>query len=191
MDEDQSIDMVVEERDNIDNESCYTAEQESTVNKILEHGQDYYKILDVSTEVSEADLKKAYRQLAVHSDHLRFSWIAVWHAELGAWRFGLLRALAFGETAAVLQFNRYPALLVAVLRRWLAIPCSIFYDDFKIIDLAAGAVSAAECFDRILAVLGWRVDVAKSQPVGSICSFLGGNRGLYRLRERPCASQAH
>ena len=37
MDEDQSIDVVVEERDNIDNE------QESTVNKILEHGQDYYR----------------------------------------------------------------------------------------------------------------------------------------------------
>ena len=70
MDEDQSIDTVVEERDNIDNENSYTAEQVSTVNKILEHGQDYYKILDASTEVSEADLKKAYRRLAliVHPD---------------------------------------------------------------------------------------------------------------------------
>ena len=70
MDEDQRVDMVIEEGDNIDAEKFYTAEQESTVNRVLEQGQDYYKILDVSTEVLEADLKKAYRKLAliIHPD---------------------------------------------------------------------------------------------------------------------------
>ena len=76
------------------------------------------------------DKKGAYRQLGVSDNHLRHSIICVWDVVVGCWRFGILLGLAFGLAEAVLCFNCYPALMVAVARRWLALPVFNFFDGF-------------------------------------------------------------
>ena len=47
-------------------------------------------------------------------------------------------AMLFGLMAAVLQFNRVSGLLVALARRWIALPVLGYFDDFKYTVLAGG-----------------------------------------------------
>ena len=68
-------------------------------------GDDLYGLLGVDRHASADDLKRAYRQIPVWGDHLRFSVIAVYHPELGCWVFAILYGLCFGAMASVLQFK--------------------------------------------------------------------------------------
>ena len=79
------------------------------------------------------DMKRAYKQLAIHPEQQRFIIICVFHPERRCWVFALSYALPFGLAGAVLQFNRIPALFTAFCRRWLAIPVHHYFDDFRII----------------------------------------------------------
>ena len=97
--------------------------------------------------ISTRDMKRAYRQLSPVAEHLRHSIIAVWDPEALMWRFGIMHGLCFGLLSAVLQFNRHPALVVAIARRWLAIPAIHFFDDFKVGELAISEASGANWFD--------------------------------------------
>jgi len=93
---------------------------------------------EFSVQQSVHDMEDAYRQLPVADDQVRWAVVTVWCPTGSRWLFGLLRALAFGEYAAVLYFNRLPSLLCALGRRWLAVPVIAFYDDFKVIDIGNG-----------------------------------------------------
>ena len=64
--------------------------------------------------------------------------IAVWHPQNGCWKFFQMFAMLFSFMAAVLQFNRVSGLLVALARRWIALPVLGYFDDFKYIVLAGG-----------------------------------------------------
>ena len=129
---------------------------------------------DFSLQASTKDMKRAYRQVPVSQQQLRFSVIAVWHPLQGRWVFGILHGLAFGLLSAVLQFNRYPALLVAIARRWLAIPVINFFDDFKITEPRCAKGSGAFYFDKLIEKLGWLFDPEKDKPFKSTAVFLGG-----------------
>ena len=91
-------------------------------------------------EVSIPDMKRAFKQIPSADEDLPFSVTAVWCPSARAWRFGLLHTLAFGQSNAVVGFNRVPAFLVAAARRLLAIPCTHFYDNFKVLDARGGGV---------------------------------------------------
>ena len=121
------------------------------------------------------DKSKAYRQLGVADEHLRHSIVCVWHPRRRMWVYGILLGLAFGEVVAVLMFNRYPALLVALARRWLAIPVINFYDDFKIHDVDSSGNSASYFFDQLASTpgLGWRFSSNKNAELSTVCKFLG------------------
>jgi hypothetical protein len=118
-------------------------------------------------------MKSAYKQLGIHEDQLRFSIIAVFHLELQAWRFAISWALPFGLSGAVLHFNRVPAFIVAFCRRWLAIPIQNFYDDFRLVELAAGRDSGFQWFSRAAELLGWRFDPDKDQFMSEQLPMLG------------------
>ena len=83
-------------------------------------------------------------------------------------------ALAFGESAVVLQFNRHPCLLVALARRWLAIPCVHFFDDIRIIEPLYGGDSARNFFDKLCKKLGYAFDPKKDTAFEEIGIFLDG-----------------
>ena len=74
------------------------------------------------------DLPDAYRGLAVCEEHLRFSNIAVHVPQVG-WRFTTLYGLAYGLEAAVVAFNRFPQLGIAITRRCLLGCCAAYFDD--------------------------------------------------------------
>jgi hypothetical protein len=109
------------------------------------------------------DMKSAYKQIAMHSSQAPFVVITIWDIATNRWRFVITRALLFGLSGAVLLFNRIPNLLVAIARRWLAIPCHAFFDDFRIVDFADEAGSAETFFDKLMKILGIRFDNDKVQ----------------------------
>ena len=128
--------------------------------------------------VSTHDLEKAYRQVPVNPQHLRYSIVAIFHPERQQWVFAECDGLAFGLGAAVLGFNRIPTFVVALARRWLAIPVFAFFDDFKVIDVACSGGSATRSFLELLSWLGYKRDPAKDQMPTADAIFLGA-RELY------------
>ena len=74
------------------------------------------------------DLPDAYRGLPVCDNHLRYSNIAVLVPQVG-WRFTTLYGLAYGLESAVVAFNRFPQLGVAITRRCLLGCCAAHFDD--------------------------------------------------------------
>jgi hypothetical protein len=106
---------------------------------------------------------KAYRQVPVAEDKLRFVIVAIWHPHLSVWVFYEADALLFGLSGAVLHFNRVPAHAIVVARRWLAIPVQGFFDDFRIIDIIEAQGSADRWFSTLMTFLGWRLDPDKRQ----------------------------
>lgn len=74
------------------------------------------------------DLPDAYRGLPVCDSHLCYSNIAIFVPQVG-WRFTTLYGLAYGLEAAVVAFNRFPQLGVAIARRCLLSCCAAYFDD--------------------------------------------------------------
>ena len=107
------------------------------------------------------DMRAAYKQIPVNEEDKCSSITCVWNPSSKQWVFGELLSLAFGQSLAVIGFNRVPAFLVAVARRFLAIPCIHFYDDFKVVDMDEGG--AEECFDELMSTNGFLFDKEKDQ----------------------------
>ena len=124
--------------------------------------------------VATQDMKRAYRQIPIHPEQERWCVVMLWHPGWGAWAFAEARGLLFGLAGAVLAFNRVPAFIVAVARRWLAIPVNSFFDDFRIFDVAKSGGSANRFFKLLVEdVLGWMLDADKEQPPSQRITFLG------------------
>ena len=116
---------------------------------------------DLGLQIATKDMKRAFRQIPVAKEHLAFSTVLVYNIEQKAWRFGVLHGMAFGLSSAVLQFNRFPAAIVAVARRWLAIPAINFFDDFKLTEPRYAQGSGAKYFDKLVRSMGWLFDEEK------------------------------
>ena len=130
---------------------------------------------------SSRDMTNAYKQIAIHESQTRFVVIVVWHPALNRWVFVIVRALAFGLTGAVLHFNRVPAFIVALCRRWFAIAIQNFYDDFRIIELAFARGSGFKMFAQVCELLGWKFDPAKDQAPTNQLPMLGNIEDWSRM----------
>ena len=130
------------------------------------------------------DMKKAFRQITIQDESSRFCVIAVWHPQNGCWKFFQMFAMLFGFMAAVLQFNRVSGLLVALARRWIALPVLGYFDDFKYIVLAGGGGGCSNVrrtavpvdqaiFEVLVSWLGYVLDPMKMQPLATHIKILG------------------
>ena len=124
--------------------------------------------------------------------------VMVWHPERKAWVFGEAEGLLFGITGAVIAFNRIPAFIVAIARRWLAIPVQNFFDDFRILDLLGSKGSANRYFLKLCELIGYRVDPKKAQGPSRSAVFLGNvenytpveNEEVIQLEAKPGRANA-
>ena len=97
--------------------------------------------------VGTDDLPDAYRGLPVLPEHQRFSIVAVHTAE--GWRFTELFGLAYGLESAVVSFNRFPQLGVAIARRCCLAVSAAYFDD----QLAMEFVADADCSQKGLRLI--------------------------------------
>ena len=104
------------------------------------------------------DLPDAYRGLPVLPAHQRFSVVAIFVPNTG-WRFTLLWGLAFGLESAVVAFNRFPQLGIAISRRCTLALTAAYFDD----ELAVEAVADADVSQAGLR-LTFRLMGAPPQP---------------------------
>jgi len=118
-------------------------------------------------------MKKAFRQIPICERDRAFHVIALVDPATRTWKFGILWGLAFGLGAAVLEFNRIPIFIVALARRYLAIPCFSFYDDFRLLDIAGSGGNADAVFSDLVAWIKWVLDPAKHQLPSPTITFLG------------------
>ena len=82
----------------------------------------------LSLRLGTDDLPDAYRALPVRPDHQGYSVVAVFVHGAG-WRFTKLYGLAFGLESAVVSFNRWPQLAIAISRRCVCSLSAAYFDD--------------------------------------------------------------
>ena len=122
---------------------------------------------------ASSDMKKAYKQISISKEQLRFAVIVIYNIETHKWVYAISWALPFGMSGAVLHFNRVPAFIVALCRRWMAIPVQNFFDDFRIIEPQFLKGSGFKWFKKITNLLGWHFDPDKDHAPSVILPMLG------------------
>ena len=105
------------------------------------------------------DLVAAFRQVPRAVAHAPFTIISVLDPGAKAMRLFELKALAFGQMAAVYSFNRVARAIDAVLAH-LGVVCSNYVDDYPIVGLAGAAATSVATAKAALDLLGWEVKKA-------------------------------
>ena len=97
---------------------------------------DSFPWLDL--RIGTDDLPDAYRGLPVSDDHQRFSVVAIYIPSTG-WRFSQLYGLAYGLESAVVNFNRFPQVGIAMARRMCLALTAAYFDDELAVEFIANA----------------------------------------------------
>ena len=105
----------------------------------------------VALAIGLDDMRAAYRRIPTCHPH--YTVFAVWDVELERVVFYYLPGHQFGSTAAVLNFNRFPMLMVHMARVIFAVMVGQYFDDYMTIDTVAGGTSAQDslilCHDLV------------------------------------------
>ena len=88
-------------------------------------------------ETGGEDMPEAYRWVPADPGEGSLNVIATWSVDDNCWLFQEMYGQVFGRAAAVIIFHRVQRLLVAMIRGWLLVLCSMYYDDASLQDLAA------------------------------------------------------
>ena len=79
----------------------------------------------------------------------------------------------FGRAAAVIKFHRVQRLLVAMIRRWLLVLCSMYYDDASLQDLAAAKGRGQRYVRAFFRMVGLPLAEPKQVDFNMEADFLG------------------
>ena len=137
------------------------------------------------------DLPDAYRGLPVHPDHQAFSVVAIYVPDRG-WRFTLLWGLAFGLESAVVSFNRFPQLGMAIARRCCLALTAAYFDDMLAMETIADHNLSQLGLRLVCKLLGASPQVDKSFSPSCDRHFLGtsihtgdfGTLGVIRIQPK-------
>ena len=119
-----------------------------------------------------ADLKNAYKQVAVAPEHKAFNVIAIYDPTERKTKLFRALALMFGQTAAVYAFLRISRALAALGSNLLSLFLVEYFDDFTQVESEAMGDSAQESLEGLLDLLGWKVAMTESKRKKAEKSFV-------------------
>ena len=121
------------------------------------------------------DLKSAYRQVPIRSDHLKYSFFSVFDPEKNRPAVYRLKTLPFGAVHSVYCFLRLAKAIHAIATRALFLITTNFYDDYILASPAELTESSKHSMEMIFLLLGWDYakDGKKSTEFGETCDALG------------------
>lgn len=128
-----------------------------------------------SLEGRVADLKSAYKQLAICPAHAALSVVAVLEPVSQQVKFFRAHSFMFGETAAVYGFLRFSRAIAAIACKVFKLIVAEFFDDFTQLEPAVTKASAQATMESLLDILGWTIATApgKRLPFESMFVSLG------------------
>ncbi|CAE7371425.1 unnamed protein product, partial [Symbiodinium sp. CCMP2456] len=104
------------------------------------------------------DLRSAYRQLPVHLESLKHSFVAHWNAEAGAVEIDQLLALPFGASRSVFGFLRVATSVWWIGCMALGLIWSVFFDDFVTVARETDVRHTESAATALFRLLGWDYD---------------------------------
>ena len=121
------------------------------------------------------DLKSAYRQVPIRSEHLKYSFFSVFDPQLKQPLVYRLKTLPFGAVHSVYCFLRLAKAIHAIATRALFLITTNFYDDFILAAPDELKDSSRHSMEMIFLLLGWEYakDGKKCTEFGSLCNALG------------------
>ena len=99
--------------------------------------------------------------------------VATWSVSDNSWLFQEMYGQVFGRAAAVINFHRVQRLLVAMIRRWLLVLCSMCYDDASLQDLAAAMGRGQRYVRALFRIVGLPLAEPKQVDLNPAADFLG------------------
>ena len=99
--------------------------------------------------------------------------VATWSVDDNCWLLQEMYGQVFGRAAAVINFHRVQRLLVAMIRRWLLVPCSMYYDDASLQDLAAAMGRGQRYIRALFRIVGLPLAEPKQVDLNPAADFFG------------------
>ncbi len=130
-------------------------------------------------EGSSDDVLKAYRR--VPASDVGMTVASLPHPVSGEAQFFLVPGFPFGLVSAVMQWNRYAALVVSAMRRLLAATGGGYYDDFHFGEPAWARGSAQAATGQMLELVGLGFAAPKHVAPDQIFPFLGVESDCSRM----------
>ena len=148
---------------------CITFEIAATVSALVLEECMRLGIDMLEMAIGFEDLTAAYRFLPNSQPH--FTVFCVWRFSDGKSVpcpvFYYVPGHNFGMASSVLNFNRFPKLMVAMARSLLALPVSQYFDDYFIMDLRCAGGSGQTGLQQLHLLLNRPLDAGKRQSMAS------------------------
>lgn len=125
--------------------------------------------------VKTYDLKSAYRQVPVMSEHLKYGFVCVYNTDEQRPQLYRMLTLPFGASHSVYSFLRLSRMIFEIASRSLYVLNTNFYDDFVLASPVDLQCSAARSFELLLSLTGWiyATDGKKATVFQNHCEALG------------------
>ena len=124
-------------------------------------------------ETGGEDMPDAYRWVPAHPGEGALNVVATWCPASRAWVFQEMYGQVFGRAAAVINFHRVQRILVAMVRRWLLVLCTMDYDDASLMDLVAARGRGQRYVRALFRMVGLPLAPKKQVDLNDSADFLG------------------
>jgi hypothetical protein len=109
------------------------------------------------------DLRKAYRQIGIAPEHLKFAWISVWSPDDAEPRLLGMDSMPFGATGSVGAIRRLSQALKCLGISQAALVWSSFYDDFVCVCPPDAAIQVDRMIRLFFQALGWQLSTDEAK----------------------------